>query len=95
MFIQATGPTKIVLDWSPVPLAFQNGIVRGYKVIYKKTGEISEQILRLTPATVVSTTIGHLGKFTMYSFRLLAFTIKGDGPSLDMVQMTHQDSKSN
>ena len=62
-------------------------------MIYKKVGDSNEQTIQLASGSAVSITVDNLEKFTVYDLRLLAYTIKGDGPSFDMVQMTDQDSK--
>ncbi len=38
-------------------------------------------------------TLFNLSEFTNYSIAVLAFTVKGDGPSVALVVQTKQDSK--
>ena len=90
----APNSTTLIVEWNPVSGGLQNGIIRGYKLIYKKPGESEEHIVRVTPGTAVRCSVNNLEKFTVYSFRVLAFTIKGDGPTFDMSEMTAQDGKN-
>lgn len=89
--IVATNSTSLILEWNPVPIFLQNGIIRGYKIIYKKPGEIEEHTVRVTPGTAVRGQINKLERFTEYNFRLLAFTVKGDGSALDWLYVTPED----
>lgn len=87
--------TALRTKWDPVPPGFVHGILRGYRVLYRKTNEPSTQFTKITvPPEVRLSEIYDLMKFTFYTIRVLAFTIKGDGaesPPLNVT--TDEDSK--
>ena len=87
--------TALETKWKPVPPGFVHGILRGYKVLYKKTNEPSAPYTILTvPPGVMLKKIYQLRKFTFYTIEVLAFTIKGDGaPSPQVNVTTDEDSK--
>lgn len=72
-----------------------HGILRGYRVLYKKTNEPSAPYTKITvsPGVRMKEIYG-LKKFTYYTIRVLAFTIKGDGVKSPPVNVsTDEDSK--
>lgn len=91
--------TSIEVTWAPVKFKDRNGIIKGYKVIYRALpngdnvtkfrnismeNQAGEQTLKLEK----------LNEFTNYSIRVLAFTAVGDGPlSVAQVKQTLEDSK--
>ena len=87
--------TALRAKWNPVPPSFVHGILRGYKVLYKKTNEPSAPYTNLTvPPGVRLKEIYQLRKFTFYTIQVLAFTIKGNGAlSPPWNVTTDEDSK--
>ena len=97
--LEAGSPKSILVTWNPVPFIDRNGVIKGYKIIYRDltsgssttknisaTGENEQQII----------TLEELAEFTNYSIRILAFTSKGDGPlSAEKVAQTQDDSEFN
>ena len=84
--------TSIKVTWAPVKFEDQNGIIKGYKVIYRAlpNGQNVTKVVNTENAL----TIGGLNEFTNYSIRVLAFTAIGDGPlSVAQVKQTLEDSK--
>ena len=84
--------TSIKVTWAPVKFEDQNGIIKGYKVIYRAlpNGQNVTKVVDIEKAL----TIGGLNEFTNYSIRVLAFTAIGDGPlSVAQVKQTLEDSK--
>ena len=83
------------VTWSPVPRGYVHGILRGYKLLYRKSSEVS------APYREIALSPGHrfkeiddLQKFTFYEMRILAFTIKGDGAqSPQVIVTTDEDSE--
>ena len=83
------------ITWNPVPAGFVHGILRGYRLLYRKTNEPSAPFKKITvsPRVRVKEIYG-LKKFTFYTIRILAFTIKGDGAKSPPVNIsTDEDSK--
>ena len=90
---------SINVSWSPVSVQERNGIIKGYKVIYKAlpNGKDKTKIVNVTINDQDKRqilTIGELNEFTNYSIRVLAFTAVGDGPlSVAEIKQTLEDSK--
>ena len=84
--------TSIKVTWAPVKFEDQNGIIKGYKVIYRALPN-GTNVTKVVD-TENALTIGGLNEFTNYSIRVLAFTAIGDGPlSVAQVKQTLEDSK--
>ena len=84
--------TSIKVTWAPVKFEDQNGIIKGYKVIYRALPN-GQNVTKVVD-TENALTIGGLNEFTNYSIRVLAFTAVGDGPlSVTQVKQTLEDSK--
>ena len=84
--------TSIKVTWAPVKFEDQNGIIKGYKVIYRALPN-GQNVTKVVD-TENALTIGGLNEFTNYSIRVLAFTAVGDGPlSVAQVKQTLEDSK--
>ena len=84
--------TSIKVTWAPVKFEDQNGIIKGYKVIYRALPN-GTNVTKVADAEN-ALTIGGLNEFTNYSIRVLAFTAIGDGPlSVAQVKQTLEDSK--
>ena len=87
--------TALRITWNPVVTGFVHGILRGYRVLYRKTNEPFAPYTKITisPRVRVKEIYG-LKKFTFYTIRVLAFTIKGDGAQSPPVNVsTDEDSK--
>ena len=88
---------SINVSWSPVSVQERNGIIKGYKVIYKAlpNGKDKTKIVNITindQDKRQTLTIGELNEFTNYSIRVLAFTAVGDGLlSVAEVKQTLED----
>ncbi|XP_077985299.1 cell adhesion molecule DSCAM-like [Glandiceps talaboti] len=95
LMVQATAhsSTSIMIVWSPPPLPSLNGILQGYKVIYKTVradGDESGTFVQETKSLRV--TIHGLEKFTNYSVEVLAYTRVGDGVRSEPIHVrTEQD----
>ena len=82
------------VQWDKVPAEEQNGEILHYTVIYQKTegGETEKRKQVNSPTRNVQ--LRNLTKYTYYSIRVLAATVKGDGPLSDPIQVrTDEDSK--
>lgn len=86
--------TALDVHWNDVPLIHQNGVILGYRLLLQQEDG---------GPVVWNVTVGpdirwymftDLLIFQSYSIQILAFTIKGDGPSSDKVyQMTDESGK--
>uniref|UniRef100_T1IRM3 Down syndrome cell adhesion molecule-like protein Dscam2 n=1 Tax=Strigamia maritima TaxID=126957 RepID=T1IRM3_STRMM len=79
--------------WEPPPSSAVNGVLQGYKVVYRPEDEWyddSEVETKVTPG--LGTVISGLHRFTNYSVQVMAFTRMGDGVRSDpVVCQTHED----
>jgi len=70
----------VQVKWSPVPLENANGEVLGYRVFYSKVNASSRANITVDSQEGSCFIIDGLRADTNYSFQILAFTGKGDGP---------------
>ncbi|XP_070837515.1 protein sidekick-1 isoform X2 [Chaetodon trifascialis] len=78
---EALSSTRILLTWSPLPLAHKNGAILGYKVLYsEKDSEGPPSVQVAAGEGSVSLLLGALQKYTVYMLQVLAYTQMGDGP---------------
>jgi len=72
-----------------------NGIVLGYRLFYKQADKPINDFTNLTVnSAVLSVELDSLEFYTKYEFRLLAFTMVGDGNISERVYcMTDEDGK--
>ena len=93
--VAAKSSTSITASWQLPPLEDRNGIIRGFKLFYKKEGSSGPQTMKLINNKVVRTTdVSGLSKYTKYEFQVLAFTSVGDGPNSTVKsETTKEDGK--
>ncbi|GAB6020837.1 Down syndrome cell adhesion molecule-like protein 1 [Chamberlinius hualienensis] len=88
--------TSIHVTWNAPPLVSINGILKGYKLIYKPTSEwfgskndmhsfIEDTVSGSQELASTTITVTELRKFTNYSIQVLANTKTGDGPLSDAI----------
>ncbi|XP_054027107.1 protein sidekick-2 [Dryobates pubescens] len=76
----ATTSSSMLVRWSDIPEADCNGLILGYKVMYKvKDSDARAQFWLAEGNASHSAQLTGLGKYTMYEIRVLAFTRIGDG----------------
>lgn len=86
----AESSRSVLLQWNEVPPLDQNGVIKGYIIIYRAlTTEVKNSTRVDAPKRELI--LVRLNEFTYYSLCVLAFTSKGDGPSTCIVVLT--DSK--
>ena len=79
--ITVKSSTTITASWQLPPANAQNGIIKGFKLFYKKKGSSGSQTMMLINDKAVRTAdVSGLSKYTEYEFQVLAFTSVGDGP---------------
>ena len=90
-----TSSTSLKAVWGSVPDCCHHGIILGYRLFLKDN--ISGEFVRNETAAVgeYGFEFSSLLKFYGYSFSILAFTIKGNGPlSEELSAMTEEDGRS-
>ena len=78
--VTAKTSTSIKASWQLPPADSRNGIIRGFKLYYKKkssTGSAAEE--PINSASTFTKDVTGLDKYTEYEFQVLAFTFAGDG----------------
>lgn len=87
-----TSSTSLFVTWEFLPNDRVNGILLGYKLLYKKYGptNVSEQN---ATTTMNFTVLTGLEKFTIYDVKVLAFTRVGDGPEAVVTETTDEDGE--
>ncbi|KAM6050623.1 protein sidekick-2 [Chlamydotis macqueenii] len=76
----ATSSSSMLVRWSGIPEADCNGLILGYKVMYKeKESEARSRFWLAEGNASRSAQLSGLGKYTLYEIRVLAFTRIGDG----------------
>uniref|UniRef100_A0A8C6YM20 Sidekick cell adhesion molecule 1 n=2 Tax=Nothoprocta perdicaria TaxID=30464 RepID=A0A8C6YM20_NOTPE len=92
---EAVSSTQILLTWATVPEPEQNGLILGYKILFKARDLDSEpksQVVRGNHTQ--SFLLSGLRKFVLYEIQVLAFTRIGDGvPSFPaVIERTKDDA---
>ena len=95
--------TSIKVTWTPVKVEDRNGIIKGYKVIYRAlpNGDNVTKFRNISmenqdQAGEQTLKLEGLNEFTNYSIRVLAFTAVGDGPlSVAQFKQTLEAGKLN
>jgi len=88
-----TSSTSILVHWSNVPAADQNGVILSYTVTFKALPDSSPQT-KVVSAPTTQVTLTGLNEYTIYSITVFASTVKGDGNvSKPIVVITDEDSK--
>ncbi|NXM38502.1 SDK2 protein, partial [Gymnorhina tibicen] len=76
----ATSSSSLMVRWSAIPEADCNGLILGYKVLYKEKGSEARAQFWLAEGNASrSAQLAGLAKYTLYEIRVLAFTRIGDG----------------
>ena len=70
----------IQVSWNPVPSEHTNGKLLGYNVFYNEVKDLSPGNITVAFAEEPFLKINGLKANTNYSFQVLAFTAKGNGP---------------
>uniref|UniRef100_A0A8D3E8J7 Sidekick cell adhesion molecule 2a n=1 Tax=Scophthalmus maximus TaxID=52904 RepID=A0A8D3E8J7_SCOMX len=76
----ATTSSSILVRWGEVPATDRNGLILGYKVVYKeKDSDKEPNFWAVDGNTSHSVQLSGLGKYVLYEIQVLAFTRIGDG----------------
>ena len=87
--------TSIRASWQLPPEDSRNGIIKGFKLFYKKKGFAGSGSTDLiNDGNTLTKTVTGLLKYTEYEFQVLAFTSVGDGPKRSVKTVrTNEDGK--
>ena len=86
--------TSIEASWQLPPADDRNGIIRGFRLFYQKTGSGTSTMLTIQNQGTLRKNVTGLEKYTLYEFQVLAYTSVGDGPkSSSVVERTKEDGK--
>ncbi|EMP30597.1 Protein sidekick-1 [Chelonia mydas] len=76
----AVSSTQILLTWTSVPEPEQNGLILGYKILFKAKDLDSEPKTQIVRGNhTQSVLLASLRKYVLYEIQVLAFTRIGDG----------------
>uniref|UniRef100_W5UH46 Protein sidekick-2 n=1 Tax=Ictalurus punctatus TaxID=7998 RepID=W5UH46_ICTPU len=76
----STSSSSILVRWFEVPEPDRNGLILGYKVVYKeKDSDSPVRFWTVEGNTTHSAELTSLGKYVLYQIQVLAFTRIGDG----------------
>ncbi|XP_019398340.1 PREDICTED: protein sidekick-2 [Crocodylus porosus] len=76
----ATTSSSMLVRWTEIPEADRNGLILGYKVVYKeKDSDLRARFWLAEGNASRSAQLAGLGKYVLYEIRVLAFTRIGDG----------------
>ena len=91
--VTAKNSTSITASWQLPPADSQNGIIRGFKLFYKKKDSGgAATLVPINNAATLSRDVTGLDKYTEYEFQVLAFTSVGDGTKSSVkVERTKED----
>lgn len=76
---EARSSTEILVQWGEVPEAFRHGKITRYTVYWETEGGEEKSKTVFPPKQDIKLT--QLTKFTNYSIKVSASTIKGEGPA--------------
>ena len=86
--------TSITASWQLPSVGFRHGIIKGYKLFYKKKDSSCATILTLGNGNI-SARVTKLDEYTEYEFQVLAFTSAGDGPNSSTIFKTTMEDGEN
>ncbi|XP_068675968.1 uncharacterized protein [Montipora foliosa] len=78
--VTANTSTVIIASWKLPPPDSTHGIIRGFKIFFRKKGSHNRpETIFVSNASMYTIPVTGLAKFTEYEFHVLAFTSAGDG----------------
>nr|XP_058953353.1 uncharacterized protein LOC131780773 [Pocillopora verrucosa] len=94
--VNATSSTSVGASWQLPAENSRNGIIKGFKLFYKKkSSSVPGTVLLINSESMLNRNVTGLDKYTEYEFQVLAFTSTGDGPkSSVVVKRTKEDVPS-
>ena len=89
---QNTSSIIISVSWKPIQSELQNGVITGYNITYQSQTENDNGFVEAGPNDRRANLTG-LKEFVKYNISVVAFTVKGNGPSSVIIVRTDEDSK--
>ncbi|XP_076996596.1 protein sidekick-1 isoform X1 [Tamandua tetradactyla] len=92
---EAISSTQILLTWASVPEQEQNGLILGYKILFRAQDLDAEPRSHVVRGNLTqSAVLGGLRKFVQYELQVLAFTRSGNGVASapPLLQRTKDDA---
>ena len=89
---QNTSSTIISVSWEAIQSELQNGVITGYNITYQSLTENDNGFVEAGPNDRRANLTG-LKEFVKYNISVVAFTVKGNGPSSVIIVRTDEDSK--
>ena len=89
---QNTSSTIISVSWEAIQSELQNGVITGYNITYQSQTENDNGFVEAGPNDLRANLTG-LKEFVKYNISVVAFTVKGNGPSSVIIVRTDEDSK--
>ncbi|XP_066015620.1 tyrosine-protein phosphatase Lar-like isoform X2 [Pocillopora verrucosa] len=92
--VTPTSSTGARASWQLPPANSRNGIIKGFKLFYKrKDSSDSGTILLINSESILNKNVNGLYKYREYEFQVLAFTSAGDGVNSSVVvKRTKEDA---
>jgi hypothetical protein len=89
--VTAKTSTSITASWQLPPVDSRNGIIKGFKLFYKKKGSGgSPTDITIDNESTRARDVTGLDEYTKYEFQVLAFTSVGEGPASVADETTKQ-----
>ena len=85
--VEVLNSTSIQVKWEPVPKEYRHGIITKYVILYTDEKGENKGEMNVSPSSETAVVNG-LKQSTTYSFRVLAATVKGNGPESDPISET-------
>jgi neogenin len=73
---------SVIIRWEPPPKEFENGIVTGYKIKYRKASSRRSQSTT-TDGNRRLYVLTELARGTKYHIKIMAINVNGSGPATD------------
>ncbi|OWA50313.1 Protein sidekick [Hypsibius exemplaris] len=86
------GSTVIIVQWTNITAAHENGIILGWKIFYTPGGGAAVQVLDVPDAGTHSATLANLEKYREYNIQVAGYTRIGVGAmSVPVMERTLED----
>ncbi|XP_078327626.1 neogenin-like isoform X5 [Crassostrea virginica] len=85
--LETASSTSLIVRWDPPPPDHRNGVITGYKIRYKKKGELRSATVT-TDGNRRLYALTSLDKKTEYQVRISALTVNGSGPLTPKLKAT-------
>ena len=84
---------EIKVTWEKVPPVYENGLIKGYKVVVREVGAETDELFTADGVDEREMAIGGLGP-NGYGVRVLAYTAVGDGPASEELLVKTGEARS-